>query len=253
MKKGSIGGLVLCTLAVAAPGLAQSGFTSEGEASSVLACFYECKEQRGSWVELTTLMLTNQRSQTVFAQSGTLLTPEDLDEVNICETLLGGGVKVPQAGLVEVVILGSVPPFAPTDGTYAWVKNLTGRFKKGEHEPFKGQVTGVGKTECRVVPSSVTTAAEVRARNAPIAIPAILVEDTEDPAPCAQCGDGNLHGRRDELQLPGRLHRPTGLRASLLDGCARLRQQDLRALRPAGREQRELPAGLPHVPVERLA
>ncbi len=105
------------------------------------------------------------------------MSPEDLDEISICQNLCAGGIVPPSAGLIEVVIDD------PTGvgGTYGWVKNFVGKFFKTVDEPFSGRVEGIGKTECRVVPPSVTTAAEIQAKIAaqnPPVIPPVLIEGT---------------------------------------------------------------------------
>jgi hypothetical protein len=151
---------------------------TSGEASPVLTCFYECKRQfplrRHLWKEVTTLMLTSapvldgpdgelvplgvlfyDADENVIAATEVELGPFDLDELYVCRTLLGGdGVPVPEKGLIEVVALpnGGFHPF------YGWIKNLVGKFNGLYPEPFRGrhqEVTGIGKTECRVTPPSV--------------------------------------------------------------------------------------------------
>ncbi len=166
---------------------------TSGEFSQVFSCFYECKtDRRGSnWLEVTSLMLVNQTAripllaeiffldgnQRPIAQTRTDLSPLDLDEINVCETLEQGLAApglgaTPPAGVIEVVL-------SPTGGAYGWVKDVVGKFKKGNVEPFDGTVNGIGKTECRLVGPNVTTPFELRQRlaNAP-AIDAILIEQT---------------------------------------------------------------------------
>ncbi len=57
------------------------------------------------------------------------------------------------------------PPFnGGGTGGYGWVKNLLGKFSVDVDEPFDGRVTSIAKTECRGVPLSVTSPAEVQAK-----------------------------------------------------------------------------------------
>jgi hypothetical protein len=178
---------------------------SSGEVSPVFSCFYECKKAvfirgplgaavRGPrpWQEITTLMLVNQSAaqplqaeilfvdgrQTPIAKTTIRLSPLDLDEINVCETLELGAIQVPPAGVIEVVL-------SPTGGAYGWVKNVTGKFHRGVAEPFGvGQeVTGIGKTECRLVGPNVATPAQLRSRleQAPPVVP-VLIEGTADEA-----------------------------------------------------------------------
>jgi len=168
---------------------------SSGEFSPVFSCFYECKPNRFSalyWREETTLMLVNQSATfPVFARlliidgnenpirlTSTTLSPMDLDEINICETLNLGGAPVPQAGVVEVLLTAG-PFFAPTGGAYGWVKNVVGSFVRGNPEPFAGFVTAVGKTECRLVGNNVVTPATLAQRMAGVpGVPPVLIEGT---------------------------------------------------------------------------
>ena len=113
------------------PASAYVGFAtteSSGEASEVFFCFYECKRKtvRGQdiWQEVTTLMLVNANAdisifadmlfldgnENIIAGADTLLSPEDLDEVNVCRTLEAAAIPVPQAGLIEFVLTIG-PPF----------------------------------------------------------------------------------------------------------------------------------------------
>lgn len=176
---------------------AQVDIASLGEQSLVFSCFYECKagpvvQGIPTWQEVTTLMLANQSNrqigaalvflngnERIIAASGVTLTPEDLDEVNVCRTLFAGGVAPPPAGLVEVVLND------PTGvgGVYGWVKNLLGKFFVTVDEPFEGRVTGVAKTQCRLVPPSVTTPNEIFGKVAaqqppPPLVNPVLVEAT---------------------------------------------------------------------------
>jgi hypothetical protein len=180
---------------------------SAGEASLVLSCFYECKREnpfnRHLWKEVTTLMLTSvpvdgdgegetevglvfyDDDEEVIAVTGTELTPFDLDELYVCRTLFLGGARVPEKGLVEVVTF-------PNNGfhaTYGWIKNLVGSFNGIYPNPFRGrdqEVTGIGKTECRVVPEEVRTFEEVgeAGNQAPVDVCPRFAEGTGESGPC---------------------------------------------------------------------
>ena len=152
---------------------------NSGEVSPVFSCFYECKPNRflplQVWREVTTLMLVNQSNFPIQANlliidgnenslrwTNTLFSPQDLDEINVCETLNLAGVPPPQAGVVEVVLTsGFLPPpplnGPPVGGAYGWIKNVVGSFVRGNPEPFAGFVSAVGKAECRLVGPNVET------------------------------------------------------------------------------------------------
>jgi hypothetical protein len=157
-----------------------------GEVSSVYACFYECKRDRlnQNWLEITALMLTNPSREPLIARIGffdgnenpiavteSFLSIDDVDELNVCETLARGTVPfaVSPAGMVEVALFSTITGnLVPDGGGYGWIKNLIGKFQIGNPEPFPldgnlgGSVTGVGKTECRLVPPEVRRAEEIR-------------------------------------------------------------------------------------------
>ncbi len=176
------------------PAIAQAP-PSGGESSFVLSCFYECKEGpvvRGipTFQEITTLIITNESpffpvgavvgfldaNERVLAHSFLDLSEEDLDEINVCHTLFLSGIVPPPVGKIDIVTV----PVGPLPGTYAWVKNLLGKFFSNNPEPFQGRVTGIAKTECRVVPEEVAPFSVVRDKvlNSP-EIPPILVERTD--------------------------------------------------------------------------
>jgi len=136
----------------------------------LFSCFYECKPQQpriyaaatSLWREVTTLMLVNQNNSYVFADllffdgnekpiahtaTFTLLSPFDLDEINVCETLnLGKISSIPFAGMVQVRLLGVQDN--EDQRVTVWIKNLLGSFTKGVTEPFSGTVTGIAKARC---------------------------------------------------------------------------------------------------------
>jgi hypothetical protein len=108
----------------------------------------------------------------------------------VAENLESGGLAPPPAGLIEILV--SDPLIGPADGVYAWGKNVLGKFRVDNPEPFEGRVTGIGKYECRVVPFEVRPEEAVaNACAAPIEVAAILVEETDDQA--CSC-DGDLDG-----------------------------------------------------------
>ena len=176
---------------------------SGGETAAFLKCFFECKpgpdvQGVATYQEITTLMLTNQSpdariadlfyfdgQETCIAHSPVVLSSIDLDELSVCHTLDAGGVPPPPAGLVEIVVIDPLTG-ALADGVYAWGKNVLGKFRVDDPEPFNGRVTGIGKYECRVVPAEVGVGLAVAAKCvAPVDVTAILVEETEDPpVPC---------------------------------------------------------------------
>jgi hypothetical protein len=186
-----------------------------GEVSPVFSCFYECKPHKFNaqvWRETTSLMLVNQSTrqdltaqvvlldgnQNIIAVAPTQLSPLDLDEINICETLDNNvaGVPVPQAGVIEVVLQ---PGWG---GAYGWVKNIVGGFKRGQPEPVAGFIRSVGKTECRLVGENVTTSSEILTLLDPaLFISPILIEGTADAGggfcdepgnPCTPCVAGTV-------------------------------------------------------------
>ncbi len=175
---------------------------SSGEASSVLSCPFECKDAYRSttrWQQVTTLMLVNQTDQNMQAvlyfldgnenaialAPGLQMSPLDLDEINVCATLWRGGFPVPPAGKVQVLIFKEIETISvePSAGIYSWVKNVLGVFHKSTTEPFEQRtVTGLAKSECRVVPPGVATLQGiVDASGKPPFVDLILIEDTEDP------------------------------------------------------------------------
>ncbi len=188
-------------------GEARAQALSLGEASAVIGCFYECKELNDrTWQEVTTLMIANfarggnsaklaylNGNQDIIATSAVLMSFEDLDEVNICRSLEAAGIRPPSAGLVEILARDPIlPPDGipvPKAGVYAWMKNLTGRFFKNVDEPFKGRVTSVAKTECRMIPPNVLQFEELREkieeaeRSGVRQIQSILIEETGQDGP----------------------------------------------------------------------
>jgi hypothetical protein len=174
---------------------------SLGEQGSVLACFYECKpdQEAQTWSEVTSLVLANLSpagpgailAVAILDGNGNIITTtrigtgaEDLDEVNICRTLRSAGLPVPQAGLIEILV-GVPPPLpvGPGIGVYAWVKNHVGKFHQDQDELFGegNSVTGVAKTECRLVPPTVVTFGQLFNKIAQIPfVPPVLIEGTED-------------------------------------------------------------------------
>ncbi len=202
MKSLVIGLVVL--LGAATQANAQFAPPSGGEIGSFLKCFYECKpgpnvQGVATFQEITTLMLTNQspdpRVADVFyfdgqeqcvAHSRIELSSVDLDELNVCHSLGLAGVVPPLAGLVEIIVTDAIVG-GPGDGVYAWGKNVLGKFRVDNPEPFAGRVTGIGKYECRVVPAEVRAEEAVNAKcidsqGIPtfVEVTPLLVEETKD-------------------------------------------------------------------------
>jgi hypothetical protein len=213
----TIGLALLAVFAISGQASAQ-GALSSGEAGVFVACFYECKPgpdvdtgtgSVGTYQELTTLMITNQSNsnrcarafyfdghENVLAMSNIGLSPFDLDELNVCHTLNAAAPTVPSVPEAGLVVFGftdptlpPVPPFpfTPSTGGYVWGKNVIGKFRKDNVEPFQGRADAVGKYECRVVPSSIFGTGQLQAKSAGASlIPAIRIEQTSEAD--AECG-----------------------------------------------------------------
>lgn len=179
----------------------------------LMQCFYECKvDQTGTaFQEQTTLMIMNGNqgdtagaphrvthianlvflngNEKVLGKAAVRLTPRDLDEVNVCATILkntGGGVAaLPPAGLVQIAIdnelLSGPGQFVPGNGVDVAIKNPVGRMSLTNPEVFRaGRITGVGKTSCFEIedePQRLVFDPEVQ--NAPTWEP-VLIENTRD-------------------------------------------------------------------------
>lgn len=182
--------------------------TSVSAQPSVMQCFYECKLDftGGRFAEVTTLMITNENQpplpgdhsnlhdatavfldgrERVIAQSRTLLSGRDLDELNVCATMQRAGIFPPSTGLIQIAIRDITNPDLPTDGhgVATWMKNVVGLFSISNPEPFRQRVTGVGKTQCRNLDETIITASKLLAdpevETAPQLTP-VLIEDTLD-------------------------------------------------------------------------
>ncbi len=214
MKSLGIGLLVLFGAATQAN--AQFAPPSGGEVGAFLKCFYECKpgpdvQGETTYQEITTIMLTNQSpdprladifyfdgQENCIAHSSVELSSVDLDELNVCHSLGLSGVVPPPAGLVEIIVTDPLIG-GPADGVYAWGKNVLGKFRTDNPEPFEGRVTGIGKYECRVVPIEVRPEEAVaNACQTPLEVAPVLVEETEDVVCCPVCGDGVCEGDETE-------------------------------------------------------
>jgi hypothetical protein len=180
---------------------------SGGERASLLKCFFECKQGPDvqgvpTFQEITTLMITNQSpnlrvadvyyfggNEQCVAHSSLELSSVDLDELNVCHSLVLGGVTPPPAGLTEILV-SDPSTSGPGDGVYAWGKNVIGKFRHDNPEPFEGRVIGVGKYECRLVPYEVGGQQAVASKcQSPVDVNPILVEET------GECGcNGDLDG-----------------------------------------------------------
>ena len=194
--------LIMSLGLVAAAGFSGQIFAQQvslGEASSVFSCFYECKpgpivQGVPTRQEVTSIVLANQSNRDILAQIVFLdsnqniiawavqpLSGEDLDEFNVCSTLDRATPSVPQIGLIEVILLETPPGptgvgGTPTVGVYGWIKNLLGKFFITDPEPFNGRVTGIAKTECRLVPPTVTTFDQIQEKIATQVPPPELVD-----------------------------------------------------------------------------
>jgi hypothetical protein len=183
-----------------------TGTFSSGEVSPLQSCFYECKQAylptrlgiRGFVFEDTLLMLVNESpfefldaqvllmdgNETPRAAFRTQLSPEDLDEVNICRTFERAGIVPPPAGVIEILTTATITSL-PEGGAYAWIKEVLGRrldyvilptAPTLSHlrltandvlvDPIPGnpevivkqlhqRITGLGKTQCRITPPEV--------------------------------------------------------------------------------------------------
>jgi hypothetical protein len=138
-----------------------------------LSCVYECKHEynnprRDRWGEITTLMITNSNSdrgcygwgrdhiiffdgnENAIARTGLDLSSNDVDEINVCETLREGisEENVPSAGYIQIR-LGDSNEY--NSQVTAFIKNMYGGFEKGIAEPFDEEnrlAQGIGKTKC---------------------------------------------------------------------------------------------------------
>jgi len=144
---------------------------SGGERGSLIECVYECKPGGniggvGTFRQVTSVMLTNQSpsdriadvyyfdgNESCIAHSDIELSSVDLDELNVCHTLDAGGITPPRAGLLEIEVSDTTG--SPADGVYGVVKNVLGRFRTTQPEPFDGRVRGIAKVDCRGIPSTV--------------------------------------------------------------------------------------------------
>ncbi len=172
---------------------------TRGEFSQVMICPFECKPGTpvrgvGTWNEVTTLMLFNMDNTTpdgtlVFLDGnqkaiaqvvGDFFSGFDLDEINVCRTLEAGDIPVPEAGIVAVLsdVAGSDKGLV-----YGWAKNYLGKFRMSQNEPFDGNVKGIAKTECRIVPEArvLSDIVEKAEDDEAPSISPVLVEKTEDP------------------------------------------------------------------------
>lgn len=192
--------------AAASSAMAQTTLYSPngGSSSPILTCPYECKagptvQGSATYQEITTLQVANHgritRSASILifdgqsnpvATIGLNLTPQDLDELNVCRSLEAAAITPPSAGLLQVVLTDTAGITEPS-AVFGWIKILNGRFFANVSEPFSGRVVGNGRTECQSAPVPGTTDpayALARAASAPT-IPGVLVEATADPSPVA--------------------------------------------------------------------
>lgn len=160
------------------------------EASPVQSGFYECKVEGKTRKasEDTLLMLVNQSSteklcatvvlmdshEKVVACGGTILSPDDLDEINLCQMLPPPtpALATPLAGVVEVVTtsldsaLGLTCPPDPAKltpdsfegGVYSWIKDVVFKGRKTilADPSTASTIIGIGKTQMRLAPPEVS-------------------------------------------------------------------------------------------------
>jgi hypothetical protein len=114
-------------------------------------------------------------------------------------------VTPPAAGLLEITTTDTGGTAA--DGVYGVVKNVLGKFRFDNPEPFHGRARGIAKFECRVVPSTVDpdTAIGDKCQPSPPDVTGILVEGTHDT--CDACNadfnnDGVVDAADFDLWLP---------------------------------------------------
>lgn len=120
------------------------------------------------------------------AVAPTRLSSRDLDEVNICATLRQLPIAPPPAGSIQVAITRA-PNGADGFGVDIWMKNVVGKMRQSDPEPFNGQITDVGKTGCRNIEPEIVTAGRLLSdpavQTAPH-VPPVLIEKTADqPTP----------------------------------------------------------------------
>ena len=156
---------------------AYTPFTAADTAAGapVQQCFYECKlfpaGAPSFYQEQTTLMIMNGQQPTpnmlpphpdtrsvrlvfldgnekILGKARLGLSPRDLDEVNVCYTIVANTQAAPPpAGLVLVVATDAATGAAARDVDIA-VKNPVGRMSLEDPEVFNGRISGVGKTSC---------------------------------------------------------------------------------------------------------
>jgi hypothetical protein len=188
--------------------------TFGGEASPLLACFFECKPRSPlTWQGITTLVLVSLERSTpantnvsVVIRGGIsgqgaiaalrfpstsvinsfTVESHDVDEISICGSLEEAGVRVPEIGLVEIIQRNPVTFGTPPRRIYGWVKNLLGTFRMDVNEPFSRRniARGIAKTECRVVPTTLEELEDrVDAADLVQPISPIFIEETLDLPP----------------------------------------------------------------------
>jgi hypothetical protein len=185
---------MLVTMAAAAVVAAPTARAIDGvglEAHGAYAyakCFYECKTSPRStalWQEITTLMVADpfpgindgldtlvqlevsDGNQYAVATSQFQVSPNDIDELNICAMIeqATGTAGVPSAGIVDIAYFlpaGDGDDYVPLPYYYTpvmpWIKNLLGSFSKSAVtrravEPFQrpNTVTAIAKTRCQLI------------------------------------------------------------------------------------------------------
>ncbi len=174
----------------------------------VQQCIYECKlfppGAPSFYQEQTTLMIMNGQQPTpnmlpphpntrnvrlvfvdgnekILGKSRLGLSPRDLDEVNVCFTIVENTQAAPPpAGLVLVVATDASTGAAARDIDVA-VKNPVGRMSLEDPEVFNGRVAGVNKTSCfEIQASPVDIIQHPEYQEAPTWGEPVLIEGTRD-------------------------------------------------------------------------
>ncbi len=197
----------MLTLAVGGVLTNQAAIADTANDRGFLQCFYECKRNPTgqSFTEQTTLMIMNgdqtpvpvgshtttrvahlafiNGNERIIARSEVRLSPRDLDEVNVCATLLPTPGGPPPAGIVQVAIGAPTAPgqFVPARDVDIAIKNPVGIMSLTNPEVFQGRITGVGKTSCfEIEDEPQRLVFDPQFQQAPVLNP-VLIERTADP------------------------------------------------------------------------
>ena len=201
----------LVPLALAALVSGPTAVADTAVGAPVQQCFYECKlfpaGAPSFYQEQTTLMIMNGQQPTpdmlaphpntrnvrlvfvdgnenILGKSRLGLSPRDLDEVNVCFTIVENTQAAPPpAGLVLIVATDANTGAAASDVDVA-VKNPVGRMSLEDPEVFNGRISGVGKTSCfEVEATPVDIIQHPDYQEAPTWNEPVLIEGTQDEEP----------------------------------------------------------------------